>query len=181
MIKKTLKNTILFCSIIAAVNTYAADDKKEAIDSLLATMNASRMADSMAQGLREDVRGATGQALEEALVADKKLSNEQKKALVPKLQKSVTSLREKAGSIFTKPEFKQSFIAEQAAQYAKSYSVEDIKVLNTFFQTETGKKFLVEQGKIAQGTIANLQQKYMPQAIEDLKKLAAQEINTASK
>ncbi|MFM2344711.1 MAG: hypothetical protein RLZZ210_1322 [Pseudomonadota bacterium] len=168
--------------IITSGNAFAAPDaaKKTAIDSLFNTMGISKMAEGMAGRLKEDVKLGVSNVLEGALIVDKKLTPEQKKALVPKLEKSIPVLQAKVGGVFDTPEFKKAFIEEQTAQYDKVYSTQDIQAINTFFQTETGKKFLTEQGKVAQATIQNLQNKYMPIAIEDLKKSAIQEVNKAA-
>ncbi len=155
-------------------------DKKAALDALFNSIGMNKMADGMSTRLKEDIKLGVSTVLEGALVVDKKLTNEQKKNLVPKLEKSIPSLQAKVGGVFDTPEFKKAFIDEQTAQYDKSYSTQDIKAINTFFQTESGKKYLTEQGKINQATIQNLQSKYMPIAIEDLKKQAIQEVNKVS-
>jgi len=180
MFKKIIQVSILSAALSSVAFAQTAD-KKVAIDGLLQTMNISKMSENMAARMQEDVRNSIPVALEDTLIKDKKLTNDQKKALVPKLDKAIPAMKNKVGTVFASNDFKKSFIAEQTAQYDKSYSLADINALNSFFQSATGKKFLTEQGKIAQGTITNLQNKFMPIAAEELKKIAQQEITNAGK
>ncbi len=154
--------------------------KKPAVDALLSAMNVNTMADTMAARMKEDLKMNVSAVLEGALINEKKLTNEQKKALVPKLEKAIPTLQAKVGSNLGTEEFKKTFINEHVNQYDKAYSKTDIEALTTFFQSSVGKKFLEAQGKVSQGIIQNLQAKYMPSAIDELKKLAVQEVIKAS-
>ncbi len=178
---KFLAKLSLIASLVSASSFIYAQgaDKKAAVDALMGTMGVAKMADNMGKRMQEDVSSSIPAVLEDILTKDKNMSIEQKKALVPKLQKVMPTMKSKVGTVFVSPNFKQGFISEQAGQYEKSYSTEDINALNSFFKTPTGVKFLTEQGKIAQGTIINLQNKFMPIAIEELKKVAQQEITKA--
>jgi uncharacterized protein len=154
--------------------------KKPAVDALLSAMNVTTMADTMAARMKEDLKMNVSTVLEGALVAEKKLSNEQKKALVPKLEKVIPTLQAKVGSGLGTEEFKKTFINEHVNQYDKAYSKTDIEALTGFFQSAVGKKFLEAQGKVSASIIQNLQAKYMPSAIDELKKMAVQEVSKAA-
>jgi uncharacterized protein len=147
-------------------------DKNEAIQAIFNAINMNAQAENFGKVLQLDAQNNTASALQGALMDNKELTLEQKKDKAKKLEAILPSIQAKVGNTFIKPSFKQRFIQESTAQYAKVYSAEDLKALAAFYQTETGKKFISSQDKIITNTIGTMKREFFPPAIEELKNVA---------
>ena len=115
--------------------------------------------------------------LSDSLTQNKTLSDKQKQAAVPALQKdTVPKLVNGAGQVFTTEQFHKDAMQTQFDAYAKFYSTQEIKDLTTFYRSTTGRKFIAVQDQVGHEIVSTLMQKYMPQSIQAIRTEADKEV-----
>jgi hypothetical protein len=168
-----------FVPAFAMAQTAIDSAKQSAINDLLNTINASKLADDLANTAQIQAKQMVPVILSRELTADKRLSNAQKQAAVPSLQKNaMPRLLKSAGQVFATGQFRQAAIRAQAVAYANHYSTDDIRNLTTFYRSPTGQTFLRVQDKVIRDVMDSVSQQYMGQALTDIKNQADHEIAT---
>jgi hypothetical protein len=115
--------------------------------------------------------------LSDALSENKTMSDKQKQAAVPSLQKNaVPKLVDGAGQVFATDSFRQDAMQAQYDAYAKYYSTSEIKDLTAFYKSATGRKFIQVQDQVGRDVVNGLMQKYMPQSIKATRDQADKEV-----
>lgn len=156
--------------------------KRAAIKDLLDTIQAERQISSLGTNAQQQAQQESTLILEQALIENKKLTDDQKKAAVEKLkQGSVQKLADQAGKIFLSDAFKNDAVKTIYDIYGKNYSVEELKELSTFYKTPTGQKFLSTQASVDREIVSTLMQKYVPQVRKAARDAADKEINAVTK
>ncbi|MEX3592316.1 MAG: DUF2059 domain-containing protein [Burkholderia sp.] len=163
-------------STVAAAQIDA--DKKAAIRDLLNAIDAPKLIGAIANSAEMQSKQLVPAILSDALSENKTLTEAEKQASVPSLQKnSVQKLVDGAGKVFNSQGFKNDAMQAQYNAYAKYYSTLEIKDLMTFYKSPTGLKFIQVQDKVGRDVVNGLMQKYMPQAIQATRAQADKEIS----
>jgi len=178
--QKRFKQVVLlaaFVPVFAMAQTAIDSTKQSAINDLLNTINASKLADDIANNAQVQAKQMVPVILSRELAVDKRLTNAQKQAAVPSLQKNaMPRLERSAGQVFATRQFHQAAIQAQAVAYANHYSTDDIKNLTAFYRSQTGQNFLRVQDQVGRDVMDSLSRQYMNQALTDIKNQADREI-----
>ncbi|MBN3725061.1 DUF2059 domain-containing protein [Burkholderia sp. Ac-20379] len=152
-------------------------DKKAAISDLLSAIDAPKLVGAIANSAEMQSKQLVPAILSDALSENKTLTDAQKQAAVPTLQKNaVQKLVDGAGKVFDTQGFKNDAMQAQYDAYAKYYSTSEIKDLTTFYKSPTGRKFIQVQDQVGRDVVNGLMQKYMPQAIKATRDQADKEV-----
>ncbi|MEX3628640.1 MAG: DUF2059 domain-containing protein [Burkholderia sp.] len=172
---QSLSNQAPAASAVAAAPIDA--DKKAAISDLLNAIDAPKLVGAIANSAEMQSKQLVPAILSDALSENKTLTDAQKQAAVPNLQKnSVQKLVDGAGKVFDSQGFKNDAMQAQYDAYAKYYSTSEIKDLTTFYKSPTGRKFIQVQDQVGRDVVNGLMQKYMPQAIQATRAQADKEV-----
>jgi hypothetical protein len=151
--------------------------KQAAIKELLEAIDAQKLVGAIGNSAQMQAKQYVPEILSEALSENKTLSDKQKQAAVPTLQKnSVQKLVDSAGQVFTTDTFRNDAMQAQYDAYAKYYSTQEIKDLTSFYKSPTGRKFIQVQDQVGRDVVGGLMQKYMPQAIQATRAQADKEV-----
>ncbi len=141
--------------------------KKAAIADLLRAIDGEKLASAIGNSAQMQAKQLVPAILSDALSENKTLSDAQKQAAVPDLQKNeVPKLVEGAGQVFATDGFRHDAVAAQQNAYNKYYTTSEIKDLTKFYQSPTGKKFIQVQDQVGRDVVNGLMQKYMPESIK---------------
>lgn len=152
-------------------------DKKAAITDLLNAIDAPKLVGAIANSAEMQSKQLVPAILSDALSENKTLTDAQKQAAVPTLQKNaVQKLVDGAGKVFDTQGFKNDAMQAQYEAYANYYSTSEIKDLTTFYKSPTGRKFIQVQDQVGRDVVNGLMQKYMPQAIQATRAQADKEV-----
>jgi uncharacterized protein len=163
----------------AAAAPAAAPDpaKQAAIKDLLDAIDAQKLVGAIGNSAQMQSKQLVPAILSDALSENKSLTDKQKQASVPQLQKdAVPKLVDSAGQVFATDSFRQDAMQAQYDAYAKYYSTSEIKDLTTFYKSPTGRKFIQVQDQVGRDVVNGLMQKYMPQAIKATRAQADKEV-----
>jgi len=151
--------------------------KQAAIKELLEAIDAQKLVGAIGNSAQMQARQYVPEILSEALSENKTLTDKQKQAAVPTLQKTaVQKLVDSAGQVFATDAFRQDAMQAQYDAYAKYYSTQEIKDLTTFYKSPTGRKFIQVQDQVGRDVVGGLMQKYMPQSIQATRTQADKEV-----
>ncbi len=151
--------------------------KQAAIKELLDAIDAQKLVGAIGNSAQMQAKQYVPEILSEALSENKTLSDKQKQAAVPALQKnSVQKLVDSAGQVFATDAFRQDAMQAQYDAYAKYYSTDEIKDLTKFYKSPTGRKFIQVQDQVGRDVVGGLMQKYMPQSISATRAQADKEV-----
>jgi uncharacterized protein len=151
--------------------------KQSAIKDLLAAIDAQKLVGAIGNSAQMQAKQLVPAILSDALSENKSLTDKQKQAAVPTLQKnSVPKLVDSAGQVFATDSFRQDAMQAQVDAYAKYYSTQEIKDLTTFYKSPTGRKFIEVQDQVGRDVVNGLMQKYMPQSIKATRDQADKEV-----
>jgi hypothetical protein len=152
-------------------------DKKAAIKDLLDAIDAPKLVSAIGNSAEMQAKQLVPAILSDALSENKTLTDKQKQASVPTLQKNaVPKLVDGAGKVFETSSFSNDAMQAQYDAYAKYYSTSEIKDLTTFYKSPTGRKFIQVQDQVGRDVVNSLMQKYMPQAIQATRAQADKEV-----
>ena len=151
--------------------------KQAAIKDLLDAIDAQKLVGAIGNSAQMQAKQLVPAILSDALSENKTLTDKQKQAAVPTLQKNaVQKLVDSAGKVFASDSFRQDAMQAQYQAYAKYYSVQEIKDLTTFYRSPTGRKFIEVQDQVGRDVVSGLMQKYMPQSIRATREQADREV-----
>ena len=151
--------------------------KQAAIKDLLDAIDAEKLVGAIGNSAQMQAKQLVPAILSDALSENKTMTDKQKQASVPALQKNaVPKLVDQAGQVFASDSFKQDAMQAQYDAYAKYYSVQEIKDLTTFYRSPTGRKFIQVQDQVGRDVVNSLMQKYMPQSIKATRDQADREV-----
>ena len=151
--------------------------KQAAIKDLLDAIDAQKLVGAIGNSAQMQAKQLVPAILSDALSENKTMTDKQKQASVPTLQKNaVPKLVDSAGQVFTTPAFQQDAMQAQYEAYAKYYSTQEIKDLTTFYRSPTGRKFIQVQDQVGRDVVNGLMQKYMPQSIKATRDQADKEV-----
>lgn len=151
--------------------------KQAAIKELLDAIDAQKLVGAIGNSAQMQAKQYVPEILSEALSENKTLSEKQKQAAVPTLQKNaVQKLVDSAGQVFATDGFRQDAMQAQYDAYAKYYSTDEIKDLTKFYKSPTGRKFIQVQDQVGRDVVGSLMQKYMPQSIQATRAQADKEV-----
>ncbi|MBU6492783.1 MAG: DUF2059 domain-containing protein [Burkholderiales bacterium] len=162
---------------MAQQSTSIDPGERAAIKDLLNAIDADKLVQAIGEGAQEQSKQMVPAILEQALVQNKSLTEAQKRAAVPTLQKeAIPKLVGQAGKVFTTDNFKNDAIQAQYDAYAKYYTTDEIKDLTKFYKSPTGQKYIKVQDQVGQDVVGGLMRKYMPQSIQATRTLAEKEV-----
>lgn len=151
--------------------------KQAAIKDLLDAIDAEKLVGAIGGSAQMQAKQLVPAILSDALSENKTMTDKQKQASVPALQKNaVPKLVDQAGQVFATDAFKQDAMQAQYDAYAKYYSIQEIKDLTTFYRSPTGRKFIQVQDQVGRDVVNALMQKYMPQSIKATRDQADREV-----
>jgi len=151
--------------------------KQTAIKELLDAIDAQKLVGAIGNSAQMQAKQLVPAILSDALTENKGLTDKQKQAAVPALQKNaVPKLVDSAGQVFATDSFRQDAMQAQYDAYAKYYSTQEIKDLTSFYKSPTGRKFIEVQDQVGRDVVNGLMQKYMPQSIKATRAQADQEV-----
>lgn len=151
--------------------------KQAAIKDLLDAIDAQKLVGAIGNSAQMQAKQLVPAILSDALSENKTLTDKQKQASVPTLQKNaVPKLVDGAGQVFATDGFRQDAMQAQYDAYAKYYSTSEIKDLTTFYKSPTGRKFIQVQDQVGRDVVNGLMQKYMPQSIKATRDQADKEV-----
>lgn len=151
--------------------------KQAAIKELLDAIDAQKLVGAIANSAQMQAKQYVPEILSEALSENKTLTDKQKQAAVPTLQKNaVQKLVDSAGQVFTTDAFRNDAMQAQYDAYAKYYSTDEIKDLTKFYKSSTGRKFIQVQDQVGRDVVGSLMQKYMKQAVDATRAQADKEV-----
>ncbi|MGV2288958.1 DUF2059 domain-containing protein [Trinickia sp. YCB016] len=151
--------------------------KQAAIKELLEAIDAQKLVGAIGNSAQMQAKQLVPAILSDALSENKTLTDKQKQASVPALQKNaVPKLVDSAGQVFATDSFRQDAMQAQYDAYAKYYSTQEIKDLTTFYKSPTGRKFIQVQDQVGRDVVNGLMQKYMPQSIKATRDQADKEV-----
>ncbi|TDN68940.1 DUF2059 domain-containing protein [Paraburkholderia sp. BL10I2N1] len=161
----------------AAAAAPADPAKQAAIKELLEAIDAQKLVGAIGNSAQMQAKQLVPAILSDALTENKSLTDKQKQASVPTLQKTaVPKLVDSAGQVFATDAFRQDAMQAQYDAYAKYYSTQEIKDLTTFYKSPTGRKFIQVQDQVGRDVVNGLMQKYMPQSIKATRDQADKEV-----
>jgi len=161
----------------AAAAAPADPAKQAAIKELLDAIDAQKLVGAIGNSAQMQAKQLVPAILSDALTENKSLTDKQKQASVPTLQKTaVPKLVDSAGQVFATDAFRQDAMQAQYDAYAKYYSTQEIKDLTTFYKSPTGRKFIQVQDQVGRDVVNGLMQKYMPQSIKATRDQADKEV-----
>lgn len=153
--------------------------KRAAIKELLQAIDSDKLVAAIGNGAQNQAKQLVPAVLSEALTENKTLNDTQKRALIAPLQQNaLPKLVEQAGKVFTTPPFKADAIQFQYDAYAKYYTTQEIKDLTKFYKSPTGRKFIQVQDQVGRDVVNGLMEKYMPQAVKEIRSEADHEVTT---
>jgi uncharacterized protein len=156
--------------------------KQAAIKDLLDAIDAQKLVGAIGNSAQMQAKQLVPAILSDALSENKTMTDKQKQASVPTLQKNaVPKLVDQAGQVFATPAFQQDAMQAQYDAYAKYYSTQEIKDLTTFYRSPTGRKFIQVQDQVGRDVVNGLMQKYMPQSIKATRTQADSEVANVAK
>jgi hypothetical protein len=151
--------------------------KQAAIKDLLDAIDAQKLVGAIGNSAQMQAKQLVPAILSDALSENKTMTDKQKQASVPTLQKNaVPKLVDSAGQVFATDSFRQDAMQAQYDAYAKYYSTSEIKDLTAFYKSPTGRKFIQVQDQVGRDVVNGLMQKYMPQSIKATRAQADQEV-----
>ncbi|MBP0594611.1 DUF2059 domain-containing protein [Paraburkholderia sp. LEh10] len=151
--------------------------KQAAIKDLLDAIDAQKLVGAIGNSAQMQAKQLVPAILSDALSENKTMTDKQKQASVPTLQKNaVPKLVDSAGQVFATDAFKQDAMQAQYDAYAKYYSTQEIKDLTSFYKSPTGRKFIQVQDQVGRDVVNGLMQKYMPQSIKATRDQADKEV-----
>ena len=151
--------------------------KQAAIKDLLDAIDAQKLVGAIGNSAQMQAKQLVPAILSDALSENKTLTDKQKQASVPALQKNaVPKLVDGAGQVFATDSFRQDAMQAQYDAYAKYYSTSEIKDLTAFYKSPTGRKFIQVQDQVGRDVVNGLMQKYMPQSIKATRAQADTEV-----
>ena len=151
--------------------------KQAAIKDLLDAIDAQKLVGAIGNSAQMQAKQLVPAILSDALSENKTMTDKQKQAAVPSLQKNaVPKLVDSAGQVFATDSFKTDAMQAQYDAYAKYYSTSEIKDLTTFYKSPTGRKFIQVQDQVGRDVVNGLMQKYMPQSIKATRDQADKEV-----
>jgi len=151
--------------------------KQAAIKDLLDAIDAQKLVGAIGNSAQMQAKQLVPAILSDALSENKSMTDKQKQASVPTLQKNaVPKLVDSAGQVFATDSFRQDAMQAQYDAYAKYYSTSEIKDLTAFYKSPTGRKFIQVQDQVGRDVVNGLMQKYMPQSIKATRAQADQEV-----
>jgi hypothetical protein len=151
--------------------------KQAAIKDLLDAIDAQKLVGAIGNSAQMQAKQLVPAILSDALSENKSMTDKQKQASVPTLQKNaVPKLVDSAGQVFATDGFRQDAMQAQYDAYAKYYSTSEIKDLTAFYKSPTGRKFIQVQDQVGRDVVNGLMQKYMPQSIKATRAQADQEV-----
>ncbi|PTB18544.1 hypothetical protein C9I57_23035 [Trinickia symbiotica] len=151
--------------------------KQGAIKELLAAIDAQKLVSAIGNSAQMQAKQLVPAILSDALTENKSMTDKQKQAAVPTLQKNaVPKLVDSAGQVFASDQFRQDAMQAQYEAYAKYYTTQEIKDLTTFYKSPTGRKFIEVQDQVGRDVVNGLMQKYMPQSIKATRDQADKEV-----
>ena len=151
--------------------------KQAAIKELLEAIDAQKLVGAIGNSAQMQAKQYVPEILSEALSENKTLTDKQKQAAVPTLQKNaVQKLVDSAGQVFATDGFRQDAMQAQYDAYAKYYTTDEIKDLTKFYKSPTGRKFIQVQDQVGRDVVGSLMQKYMPQSIQATRAQADKEV-----
>lgn len=153
--------------------------KQAAIKDLLGAIDAEKLVGAIGNSAQMQAKQLVPAILSDALTENKTLSEKQKQAAVPSLQKNaVPKLVNEAGQVFATEQFRRDAMQSQYDAYAKYYSTSEIKDLTTFYKSPTGRKFIAVQDQVGRDVVNGLMQKYMPESIKATREQADKEVTS---
>src|ERR1700722_18036536 len=151
--------------------------KQAAIKDLLDAIDAQKLVGAIGNSAQMQAKQLVPAILSDALSENKTMTDKQKQASVPTLQKNaVPKLVDSAGQVFATDSFRQDAMQAQYDAYAKYYSTSEIKDLTAFYKSPTGRKFIQVKDQVGRDVVNGLMQKYMPQSIKATRDQADQEV-----
>ena len=151
--------------------------KQAAIKNLLDAIDAQKLVGAIGNSAQMQAKQLVPAILSDALSENKTMTDKQKQASVPSLQKNaVPKLVDSAGQVFATDAFKQDAMQAQYDAYAKYYSTQEINDLTAFYKSPTGRKFIQVQDQVGRDVVNDLMQKYMPQSIKATRDQADKEV-----
>ncbi len=152
-------------------------DKQAAIKDLLTSIDADKLVSAIANSAQVQAKQLVPAILSDALTENKSLTDKQKQASVPALQKNtVPKLVNDAGTVFQSDQFRKDAIQAQYDAYGKYYTTAEIKDLTAFYRSTTGRKFIQVQDQVGRDIVNGLMQRYMPQSIQSTRAYADKEV-----
>jgi len=152
-------------------------DKQAAIKDLLTSIDADKLVGAIANSAQVQAKQLVPAILSDALTENKTLTDKQKQASVPALQKNtVPKLVNDAGTVFQSDQFRKDAIQAQYDAYGKYYTTAEIKDLTAFYRSTTGRKFIQVQDQVGRDIVNGLMQRYMPQSIQSTRAEADKEV-----
>ncbi len=175
---QALQNQALTDTAAAPAAAAPVDPAKQAaIKELLDAIDAQKLVGAIGSSAQMQAKQLVPAILSDALSENKSLTDKQKQAAVPALQKNaVPKLVDSAGQVFATDSFRQDAIQAQYEAYAKYYSTQEIKDLTAFYKSPTGRKFIQVQDQVGRDVVNGLMQKYMPQSIKTTRDQADKEV-----
>jgi len=151
--------------------------KKAAIADLLSAIDGEKLAGAIGNSAQMQAKQLVPAILSDALSENKTLTDAQKQAAVPTLQKDeVPKLVDAAGTVFSTPTFRSEALQAQRDAYNRYYTTAEIKDLTKFYTSSTGKKFIQVQDQVGRDVVNGLMQKYMPQSIKTTRDQADRDV-----
>ncbi|MDQ7978787.1 DUF2059 domain-containing protein [Paraburkholderia sp. SARCC-3016] len=151
--------------------------KQAAIKNLLDAIDAQKLVGAIGNSAQMQAKQLVPAILSDALSENKTMTDKQKQASVPTLQKNaVPKLVDSAGQVFATDSFRQDAMQAQYDAYAKYYSTAEINDLTAFYKSPTGRKFIQVQDQVGRDVVNGLMQKYMPQSIKATRDQADKEV-----
>ena len=161
----------------AAAAAPADPAKQAAIKELLDAIDAQKLVGAIGNSAQMQAKQLVPAILSDALSENKTMTDKQKQASVPTLQKNaVPKLVDSAGQVFATDSFRQDAMQAQYDAYAKYYTTSEIKDLTAFYKSPTGRKFIQVQDQVGRDVVNGLMQKYMPQSIKATRAQADTEV-----
>jgi uncharacterized protein len=152
--------------------------KQAAIKDLLNSIDADKLVGAIANSAQMQAKQLVPEILSDALTENKTLTDKQKQAAVPALQKNtVPKLVSDAGTVFQSDQFRKDAFQAQYDAYGKYYSTAEIKDLTAFYRSPTGRKFIQVQDQVGRDIVNGLMQHYMPQSIQATRAEADREVS----
>ncbi|KFI05512.1 DUF2059 domain-containing protein [Massilia sp. BSC265] len=146
----------------AAVAPTADQQTTAAVKAMLDAMEVRKNMLAMYGEMQKAMPAIMRQQAVGLIQADPKMSAEQKKEAVARVDRTLPGVVQSVGKIFSDPALIDEMITEMVPLYANNYTVAEIKQLTAFYQSPVGRKMMALTPKLSTEAMAVAQRVVTP-------------------
>jgi hypothetical protein len=147
------------------------------VDAIKQMLASTKMRDQMAEWLKqtqETLPQLMRASLTQTIMADKKMDAAQKQKQLARMEQILPEEVRKAQALLSDPGLADDMIAVAVPMYARTYTVEDIRQLNVFYQSPVGRKMLATLQPLMSQSVMEIRNRLLLPRVQKVMDEAAQ-------